>query len=89
MAKRHLIKFLNYYPYKARKGFTIEEVAKFNHVSINAVRNTVWRGMKNGSITIIKPSKGMGRGRGRTVAVYALTKTGIKYYKYIAPQLII
>jgi len=88
MAKAHLINYFRYYPHKAR-GFTVYEVAKFNHVSINAVRNAIWRGIKNGNIIVIKPSKGRGRGKGKTIAVYALNTKGRLYFKRIAPYLML
>jgi hypothetical protein len=89
MAKIYLIKFFNYYPTKATKGFTVYEIAKFNKVTVNAARNAIWRGIKNGNIKVLIPSRGKGRGKGKTIAVYALTEKGKRYFKLIAPTLMI
>jgi DNA-binding PadR family transcriptional regulator len=76
MSKANVIRYFRYYPVKA-KGFTIQEIARFNQVSSISIYITVRRLMQRGFIKVMKESKGRGRGNGKTKAVYYFTSNGL------------
>jgi DNA-binding PadR family transcriptional regulator len=76
MSKANVIRYFKYYPVKVR-GFTVQEIARFNQVSSISIYITIRRLRQSGFIKILRDSKGRGRGNGKSRAVYYFTSNGL------------
>jgi hypothetical protein len=79
-AKDRILTVFSTYP-SLINGFTITQVARLARLPYNQAKNVIIRFKREGKIKAIKPSRGKGRGKGKTLAVYAFTRQGRMYLK--------
>jgi DNA-binding PadR family transcriptional regulator len=76
MSKASVINYFRYFPIKS-KGFTVQEVARFNRVSSISVYITVRELKRHDFVRAMHTSHGKGRGKGKTKAMYYFTHNGL------------
>ena len=79
-AKDKVLEVFNNYPYLIN-GFTIKQIARLARLPYHQAKNVIVMFKRQGKLKVIKPSRGKGRGKGKTLAVYAFKKQGKQYLK--------
>jgi len=76
MSKANVINYFRYFPIK-NKGFTVQEIARFNRVSSISIYITIRELKRHDFVRTMRISSGKGRGKGKTKTIYYFTRNGL------------